>query len=212
MPILTSKLPLNSVETNATDFLSSALFRPRRETPPGGIQVYVRWAGGTCDVRYGGTRARLIVVQIERHIKGEDQHIASLLKQAGDSEGVLVLMGWLNARVLGGTSTESWDVYDGVGDSPEYGLDTGTRETPIMSHVYKAKMWADDVKDMQGREVGIAKIQLDEDNILPFRAFSGVSPGGSNVIDEYWGNVRSIDSIPFAHETHICIGRCIRRV
>jgi hypothetical protein len=67
MTILTSKLPLNSVEINATDFLPSALSGPRRETSPGGIQVYVRWAGGTCDVRYGGTRARLIVVQIERH-------------------------------------------------------------------------------------------------------------------------------------------------
>jgi hypothetical protein len=58
MTILASKLPLNSVEINATDFLPSALSGPRRETSPGGIQVYVR---------YGGTRARLIVVQIERH-------------------------------------------------------------------------------------------------------------------------------------------------
>ena len=138
-------------------------------------------------------------------IKGEDQHIASILKQAGDSEGVLVLMGWLNARVDGGASSEGWHIYRGEGDSPEYGRKTGSYDVPVMSHVYRAEMWMDGIQDIQGREVGIAKIKLDGDNVIPFRAFSGVCPDESETIDAYWGNVGSNGlEIFLARDSHSC--------
>ena len=163
-------------------------------------------------VAYGFTHLYSDASLRELIIKGKDQHIASILKQAGDSEGVIVLMGWLNAHVKGYTSGDGWQVYHGHGNSPEYGLDTGTRDFPVMSHVDEAKMWVDGVRDMQGRKARVGEIKLDEDSILPFRPFSGVGPDDSKVSDEYWGNVRSIDSRSFAHETHIRTGRCNYRV
>jgi hypothetical protein len=74
MTILTSKLPLNSVEINTTDSLPSALSRPRRETSPKGNpgvramhRRYVRRA--IWGIRARGLRVcvRLITVQMERH-------------------------------------------------------------------------------------------------------------------------------------------------
>jgi len=138
-------------------------------------------------------------------VKGQDQHIASILKQAGDSEGVVVLMGWLNARVDGSTSSEGWHIYHGKGDSPEYGQKTGSYDVPVMSDVYKTKMWMDGIQDMQGREVGIPKIELDEGSVLPLRAFSGVYPDESKIIDAYWGNVGSNGlEIFLTRDSHPC--------
>ena len=142
-------------------------------------------------VAYGFTHLYSDASLREVIVKGQDQHIASILKQAGDSEEVLVLMGWLNARVDGSTSSQGWQIYYGEGDSPEYGRETGSHDVPVMSEVCKTKMWMDGIQDMQGREVGITKIELDEGSVLPFRAFSGVSPDESKTIDAYWGNVRS---------------------
>jgi len=147
-------------------------------------------------------------------IKGQDQYIASILKQAGDSEGVLVLMGRLGVYVTGSTGRDGWQTYDGDEDSPEYGLATGAHNTPVMSHVSHATIWVDDVQDMRGREVRITKIGLDGGSILPFRAFSGVCPDESEITGEYWGaaSVRSINSRSFAHGTHIRIGRRTHQV
>jgi len=124
-------------------------------------------------------------------LKGEDQHLASILKDAGDSEGVLVLMGWLNASITGCTADHGWQTYEGHDDSPEFGCDRGTRDSPVMSHVYEAKMWVDGMQDMQGREAGIARIELGGSSILPYRAFSGLDPGESTLHEGYFGNVRS---------------------
>jgi len=141
-------------------------------------------------VAYGFTHTYSDASLREVIIKGQDQHIASILKQAGDSEGVLVLMGWLNAYVEGSTGNSGWQTYEGGEDFPEYGPSTGTRDSPVMSHVHETKMWVDGIQDMQGRKVGIAKIGLDERSILPFRPFSGLGPDESNITEEYWGNVR----------------------
>ena len=147
-------------------------------------------------------------------IEGQDQYIASILKQAGDSEGVLVLMGRLNVYVTGSTGRDSWQTYGGDGDSPEYGPATGSHGTPVMSHVGQATMWVDDIQDMRGREVRIKKIGLYGGSILPFRAFSGVCPDESEFTRNYWEavSVRSIDLRSFAHGTHIRIGRHTRQV
>jgi len=128
-----------------------------------------------CTHLYSGASLREVI------LKGEDQHIASSLKHAGDSEGVLVLMGWLNASITGCTGDESCETYEGYGDSPEFGHDTGTYDSPVMSHVDEAKMWMDGIQDMQGRNVGIARIKLDESSILPYRAFSGLEPDESKL-------------------------------
>ena len=145
-------------------------------------------------VAYGFTHLYSDASLREVIVKGQDQHIASILKQAGDSEEVLVLMGWLNARVDGCTDDEGWQIYCGEGDSPEYGEKVGSHDVPVMSHVFRAEMWIDGIRDMKGKEVEIAKIKLNEDNLLPFRAFSGVYPDESKTIDAYWGNVRSNNS------------------
>ena len=138
-------------------------------------------------------------------VKGQDQHIASILKQAGDLEEVVLLMGWLNACVDGGTGDEGWQIYYGKGDSPEYGGKIGSHDVPVMSHVHRAMMWLDGIQDMQGREVGVAKIKLDGDNVLPFRAFSGVHPDKSETIDAYWGNVGSnCLEIFLTRDSHSC--------
>ena len=163
-------------------------------------------------VAYGFTHLYSDASLRELIIKGQDQYIASILKQAGDSEGVLVLMGWLNACVEGSTGNSGWQTYEGYEDFPEYGRSTGTRDSPVMSAVHETKTWVDGIQDMHGRKVEIAKIGLKEHNILPFRPFSGVSPDESNITEEYWGNVRSIDLRSFARETHIRIGRRIPRV
>ena len=135
-------------------------------------------------------------------MKGKDHHITSILKHAGDLEGVLVLMGWLNAYVEGCTSDHGWQIYAGDGDFPEFGWDSGTETTPVMSHVFETKMWLESVRDLQGRKAGISKIKVDKDSILPYRAFSGVSPDDSKLYKGYWGNVRPIKSRSFVHETH----------
>jgi hypothetical protein len=145
-------------------------------------------------------------------IKGKDQHIASILKDAGDSEGVLILMGFLNARVQGCSSTEGWQNYDGYGDSPEYGRDSGTYDTPVMSQVDGVEMWIDGIQDLQGRGIEIPSIKLDGDNVLPYRAFSGVGPNDSTVIDKYWGNVRPTESRSFVRATYTRLGRRNHRV
>ena len=58
MKMLFSKLPLSSARIGAMGFLLSAPFRPRRETSPGEVRVYVRRAGDVCDMRYAGVRAQ----------------------------------------------------------------------------------------------------------------------------------------------------------
>jgi len=144
-------------------------------------------------------------------MKGQDRSITLIVKQAGDSEGVLVLMGWLDACVNGSMGSDGWEAYDGDEDSPEYGLDTGTRDAPVMSHVDRARIWVGDIQDMQGREARITEINLDGSSILPFRTFSGVRPNESRIYGGDWG-VRPIDSRSFVHGTYIRIGRPIRRV
>ena len=72
-----------------------------------------------------------------------------------------------------------------VRGTPEYGRKTGSYDLPVMSDVYKTKMWMDGIQDMQGREVGIPKIKLDKGSVLPLRPFSGVYPDESETIDAY---------------------------
>ena len=141
-------------------------------------------------------------------IKGQGQYIASILKQAGDLEGVLVLMGRLDVYVTGSTGRYGWETYDGDEDSPEYGLATGALGAAVMSHVSYATVCVNNVQDTRGRGVRIAEIGLDGGSILPFRAFSGVRPDESE-ITEGWraASVRSIDSRSLAHGTHIRIGK-----
>lgn len=124
--------------------------------------------------------------------KGNDLHIASMLKHVGDAEGVLVLMGWLNAHVEGSTGDHGWQTYEGEEGSPEYGWDSGTYDCPVMSHVYETKFWVEDLRDMQGKRIGMSKIKLGDGSILPYRAFSGLEPDQSTINHGFWGNVRSI--------------------
>lgn len=141
-------------------------------------------------------------------IKGKDQEIASILKQIGDSEGVLVLVGRLNVRVEGVTDKSGWQTYVGHKGSPEYGRATGgTYDIPVMSYVHWAKIWVDDIQDMQGRQIEIAGIRLDEHNVLPYRAFSGVEPDESAVCQGSWESVRSIESESWVHKSHIRLER-----
>lgn len=163
-------------------------------------------------VAYGFTHLYSNVSLRRGIIKGEDQHIASFLKQAGDSEGVLVLMGWLNICVEGSTGDHGWQTYEGYESSPEYGPHIGTTYDPVMSHVDEAKIWVDGIQDLKGREVAISQIKLDRDSILPYRAFSGEMPDDSKLEKGFWGNVRPIKSKSYVHETHICLGRSTSRV
>lgn len=164
-------------------------------------------------VAYGFTHLYSDVSLRNCIMKGEDHYVASIVKQAGDLEGVLVLMGWLNIFVEGCTGDQGWQTYEGYGGSPEYGPHAGgTHDDPVMSHVYEAKVWVDGIRDLQGRRVEITKIKLERHSILPYRAFSGESPDDSKLGDPFWGNVRLIKSKPYMHETHIRLGRCISRV
>lgn len=182
-------------------------------------EIFSKWSGNQYPslkanqvVAYGFTHEYSSASLREVILKGEDQHITAILKDAGDSEGLLTLMGWLNASVEGGTADHGWQIYEGYDDSPEYGWDTGTYDRPVMSHVYEAKLWVDGIQDMQGRKVGIGRIKLDMTNILPYRAFSGVEPDESKVGEGFWGNVRSIRLGSFTHATHIRLGGCNCRV
>lgn len=125
-------------------------------------------------------------------VKGEDQHIASILKHAADLEGIVVLIGLLNFHVEGRTGDHGWQTYEGEGDSPEYGHGSyGTESSPVMSHVFETKVWMDYIQDVQGRETEISKIELAVENVLPYRAFSGVYPDDKTVAQGYFGNVRN---------------------
>ena len=135
----------------------------------------------------------------EAILKGKDQHIASILKHAGDAEEVFVLMGLLTAQVEGCTSSESWAIYDGDGDGPQYGFATGSMDCPVMSHVFETKFWVEDIRDMQGKSVEISKINLDEDCIFPFNPFRDVDPTESKMHEGHWGNVRLIILTPLLH-------------
>ena len=101
-----------------------------------------------------------------------------------------MLIGWLNGHIEGYTSDHGWSTYEGYGDEPEYGHDTGTESEPAMSHVNEVKMWVDGIQDMQGRKTGIPRIWLDQHSILPYRAFAGVSPDESTLGEGFWGNMR----------------------
>ena len=144
--------------------------------------------------------------------KGSDGHIASILTHACGAEGVLVLMGWLSACIKGCTADHGWQVYEGHGESPEYGGSDGTQYDPVMSRVYKAEFWVDDILDMQGREAGVSRIRLQNHSILPHRVFSGASPDKSELGKGFWGNVRSTVSRSFVHLTHVHLGGCKSRV
>jgi len=73
-----------------------------------------------------------------------------------------------------------------------------------MSQVGETEIWVEGLQ--------ITQINLEADNILPFRAFSGVYPDEAKLSEGYWGNVRSIDSRSSTHESHIRIGRRSSRV
>jgi hypothetical protein len=149
----------------------------------------------------------------EAIFKGKDQHIASILKHVGDKEGVLVLMGWLNVHVEGSTGDHGWQIYEGYSNSsPEYGHDTGGYDSPVMSRVYETKAWVEDLRDMQGKSVGITKIGLDGESILPLKAFRGVSPDESKLQEGFYGNVCWIILKLFVLVTHFRSGGGISRV
>jgi hypothetical protein len=88
----------------------------------------------------------------EAIFKGKDHCIASFLKDAGDAESVLVLMGWLSAHVEGRTGDDGWQVCEGDGDRPDYGHNSGTYETPVMSHVLETEFMVEDVPRYGGKE------------------------------------------------------------
>ena len=126
--------------------------------------------------------------------KGEDQRVASILKDVGDTEGIMVLMGWFNARVKGYTGDDGWETFDPLhGEpAPEYGPLKGTQEIPVMSSVSKTNFWVEGLRDVQGKETGITKIKVGDGSVLPFRALRGLAPDDATLEDECWGNVRSI--------------------
>ena len=125
--------------------------------------------------------------------KGEDQQVASMLKWVGDAEGIAVFMGWLNVAVQGYTGDDGWETYQGYPEQvPDYGDTTGTYESPVMSQVHETNIWVEELRDMQGKRVGIAKIKLDDENVLPLKAFRGVRPEESKMGEGYFGNVRLV--------------------
>ena len=121
-------------------------------------------------------------------------------------------MGWLNGSVSACSADEGRETYEGHGDSSEYGSHQGARHNPVMSQVYEVKSWVNGIQDMQGRKDAITKIELDEENILPCRAFSCVELNQSKVYEGYLGNVRRTKLGSFTHATHIHLGRCNCRV
>ena len=184
-------------------------------------EIFSKWSNGGYQplegsqaIAYAFTHEYSRASLRETIFKGKDQHLASVFKHVGDEEGVLVLMGWLNARVEGSTGDHGWQVYDAYGEdeSPEYGHDRGTYYTPVMSHVYETKVWVEDLRDIQGKGVEISEIKLDNDNILPYKAFRGVEPDEAKLEPGFWGNVRRIMPTSFSLVTYIHVGGCIRRV
>lgn len=150
-----------------------------------------------------------------RHVmvKGNDQHVASILRNAAESEGMVVLLGRLNAHIEGRTGDHGWQIYEGEGDSPEYGADEhGRQDCPIMSHVFDANIWVDEVQDLQGRETAITKISLAAGSILPYRVFSGEWPDSARLAQGYYGNVRMIKSRTMVGETDSGAGRSRHRL
>ena len=123
-------------------------------------------------------------------LKGNDQHVASILKHVCDAEGAVALVGWLNLHVEGCTASDGWQVYRGDGEAPEYGPHRGTEGNPVMSHVFETKVWVDKIRDMQGKRIEISKIELDRGSLLPYKSFSGVYPEESKLGEGYYGNVR----------------------
>lgn len=177
-------------------------------------EIFSRWSNNEYPalkvnpvVAYAFTHEYSDVSLQEAIFKGGDQHMASILKQAGDMEGVFVLMGWLKVHVEGCTSDDGWQTFDDYyGSAPEYGLDTGTRDFPVMTHVFETKFWVKDLRDLQGKRTAITKIDLGDGSILPYRAFRGVGPDESKLHEGYWGNVRSIMSKSFVLATHFRLG------
>ena len=172
-------------------------------------EIFHKWSRDEYPSSGGGQIAVYAFTHLYSHtslreviLKGKDQHIASILRQAADQEGILVLMGWLNARIEGYTADNGWQTYEGYDDDyPEYGVDAGTYDDPVMSQVGETEIWVEGLQDMQGRETEITQISFEADSILPFRAFSGVYPNESKLSEGCWGNVRAIDSGSSTHET-----------
>lgn len=147
----------------------------------------------------------------EAIFKGADQRIVSIFKHLGDTEGVIALMGWLNARVQGSTASEGWQIFGGYYTSaPEYGYDKGDYHSPVMSHVHETKIWVEDLRNMQGKGIGLAKIKVHRDSLLPYKPFRNVGPDESEMGEGYWGNVRSVVSKSFVFVTdfHLGGGKC----
>ena len=146
-------------------------------------------------------------------VKGKDQHIASILKHAADSEGIVVLVGRLNIHVEGRTGDHGWQTYEGEGDTPEYGSGSyGTQGSPIMSYVFETKVWMDWIQDVQGRDAEITEIKLAGGSVLPYRAFSGVDPDDKAVAEGYFGNVSLMKSRMIVRETDRDAGRSRSRL
>ena len=184
-------------------------------------EIFSKWANGGYQspegskaIAYAFTHEYSCVSLRETIFKGKDQDIASVFKLVGDEEGVLVLMGWLNARVEGATGDHGWQVYDAYGndEGPEYGHDHGTYYSPVMSRVYETEVWVEDLRDIQGEGVEISKIKIDDDKILPYKAFRDVEPDEAKLEPGYWGNVRQVMPTSPSLVIHIHLGRCIRRV
>jgi hypothetical protein len=81
-----------------------------------------------------------------------------------------------------------------------------------MSVVDEVEMWLDNIQDLEGRKVNLSRLELRPEILLPYRSFSGLVPDYSNVIDAYWGNVRSITSQRFTPMAHTPPGRCESRI
>ena len=100
----------------------------------------------------------------------DDRHMLSVVKDAADAEGMILLLGSLCAHIAGWAEAST-------NEKLPYGPSQGTLENPIMERVYLAKFKVKGVTDVL-EEPTHDKFRLivDTGNLVPEFPFSGIEP------------------------------------
>lgn len=100
----------------------------------------------------------------------DDRNMLSVLKEAADAEGMMLLLGFLCAHITGWAEAST-------NEKPQYGLSQGTLENPIMEREYLAKFKVKGLADVLEKPTRDKfRLIVDEGNLVPKFPFSDVEP------------------------------------
>ena len=112
----------------------------------------------------------------------DDRNMLSVLKDAADVGGMMLLLGFLCAHITGWAEAST-------NEKPPYGLSQGTLENPVMERVYLAKFKVKGLTDVLEKPTRDKfRLIVNEGNLVPKYPFSGIEPDEQRSLP-FTGNV-----------------------